>query len=256
MAPDDMSAPLLVNGALVSGQPSGNSPVWYWNGSPEPDAYWSLGTLAAGTVVRVTMHADSFAPAVDLLYYNGTTFTGPACQPAEVGSNDITCDFTVPAGTAGYNWIVVATASAMVNGNFVVQVQYNPALPVDLVQLSYAYYPDGSVKSVSDNYGGVNSYQYDSLSQLTEVQQWGNYGTTSKQAAFTYNADGQANTVVRTIGINSAEVATTTSSYDAMGDLDGLVHSQRGSTITGYTFSYDDAGLMTQMTSVGDGTTS
>jgi RHS repeat-associated protein len=167
-------------------------------------------------------------------------------------SIDITVDF--PADAAG-NWTVVASAPTMVTGNFALQVQLNPTVPLGLIQLTYAYYADGSVKTVTDNDGGQNAYQYDPLSRLTEVKQSGD-SSTAKQADFTYYDDSQANTVTRSVGSTPAEVATGTSTYDSMGCLAGLVHTKGTTTITGYDFNYDDAGNMTVMTSTRDGTTS
>jgi hypothetical protein len=45
------------------------------------------------------MHADSFAPAIGLLWWNAATqqYTG-RCWATAAGGNDITKDYTIPAG--------------------------------------------------------------------------------------------------------------------------------------------------------------
>ena len=268
MAPDDLSAP-----TLNSGQLNASSPTWNWNGSTDPYQLWSLGSnLAAGTVIHVTMHADSFTPTVALLWWNGTSYTG-SCWTAAAGRHDVTVDFTVPANEAG-TWVVLATAPTMVNGSFALETQLNPTVPVALTELDYTYYADGSVHTVTDksdvhslsSKGGTTTYVYDSLDRLTQITNQnasGASGVTNKDVVFTYNADSSPDTVTRYNGLTSGGtlVATTKyqtstggsgSGYDAMGRLTAMQQTF-GWTSRNYSWQFDSASNITQMVSP-DGT--
>jgi hypothetical protein len=112
--------------------------------------------------------------------------------------------------------------------------------------------------------GAQNSYQYNALNELTQVQQSGG-GATAKQVNFAYNDDGSMDKVARYngLGTTSPVVATTyyrsltgttlggqASGYDGMGRVTGLVHRTSANvTIDAYTFAYDPASNMTQMVS-------
>ena len=258
MAPDDLpSAPTLVNGQL-----NANSPTWSWNGSTEPYEWFIVGTsLSAGNVICATMHADTFSPTVSLLWWNGSEWTG-YCWTAATGKNDITEDFTIPTGESG-EWIVLATAAAMVNGNFALQVQVDPtvatAVPSALTELDYTYYADGSVHTVTDSSNvisgesGTTTYAYDANGNMTQAQQSLNGAAANEVANMTYYGNGSVNTIARDAA-GSVAVATSSYTYDGMGRLSTLDNTQGGNPLDNYTFSYDNASNMTSMTSTIDGT--
>jgi RHS repeat-associated protein len=262
MAPDDLGGPTLVDGQL-----NGNSPTWTWGGNTGPYEAYTVGTsLSVGNVIRVTMHAGTFAPAVALLWWNGSQYTGPVWS-APAGTNDITLSYTVPTGESG-TWIVLATAATMVSGNFALQWQVSPTVPVALTELDYTYYADGTVHTVSDTSNvstlagnsGTTTYAYDPLDRLTQLQQSGS-GVTSKQVNFAYDADSETTSITRYNGLstNAPVVATTSyttptgaSGYDGMGRLVAMQQTF-GSTQHAYTDTFDAASNLIQQTSP-DGT--
>ena len=142
-----------------------------------------------------------------------------------------------------------------------------------LVELDYAYYKDGSVKTVQDSSGllslssntATTSYQYDPLSRLMALTQAG-IGATNKAARFSYYDDGRVRTVAASCGTpfwNPPQVVLGTYLYDGEGRLANLSYTHNGSPVrlggvgtpaVNYSLKYDDAGYMTQQMSA-DGTT-
>jgi YD repeat-containing protein len=106
----------------------------------------------------------------------------------------------------------------------------------------------------------ANSYLYDALDRLTQVQQSSNGGNAvaSKQVNFTYNADGQTTALSRYSDLSGTNlVASSTWGYDQNNRLTSLAHAlgTGGTTTLSYSLGYD---LKSQITSLStpDGTSS
>jgi uncharacterized delta-60 repeat protein/RHS repeat-associated protein len=138
----------------------------------------------------------------------------------------------------------------------------HPYVATTLTTLTYTYYADGSVDTVSDGSDvsaisgntATTTYGDDALSRVTSVSQSGT-GTTTKEAAFGYYDNSQIHTVALSNGI------TGTYSYDADARLSNLsyTYTSGGSPVIGYShpidyaLEYDAAGNITQQASA-DGT--
>jgi RHS repeat-associated protein len=106
-----------------------------------------------------------------------------------------------------------------------------------------------------------NTYGYDAQSRMTSIVEQGqnlqgsgvtNNAVANKRVDFTYNALDEFETVTRRSGIDvsSPEVFISTSKYDGLGRLVGLVHQKTGQpTINSYTFGYDVINRLTSMSS-------
>ena len=108
----------------------------------------------------------------------------------------------------------------------------------------------------------TNTYTYDNLGQMTSVVQNGRSGydtnaVTQKEADFGYDADGNLTSIDRSVcaGSGMAAVANTTYTYDDDSQLTKLVDTAQGNTLAGYTWTYDNAGRLTQTQSYGDAPT-
>lgn len=121
------------------------------------------------------------------------------------------------------------------------------------VVLEYGYDAVGNLASMSDNLGGANAYTYDAVNRLTFLTQSGT-DVAEKRVDFTYNAAGQMDTVSRYANLaGTLPVVDTEYGYDGAGRLTALTHAQGGTTVTGYTWDFDAADRITQMTSTVDG---
>lgn len=104
----------------------------------------------------------------------------------------------------------------------------------------------------------LNTYTWDALSRLTRIEQEGQVGGNSvseKRVDLAYNAAGQYTTISRYEDLAATDlVATTTYGYDGMGRLTSLDHDQDTTSLASYSWTYDDAGRITQFVSP-DGTT-
>jgi RHS repeat-associated protein len=269
IAPGEMNqAPL----ATLSGSVASYYADWNGDGRTEPLDIRALGSNSSPEelFLRMSVTSGTFTPRILLIPDSAVTWNSDhthvtgfsLSQLSSLGQSDSALgiaylDVTLPAGS----WDVIVTAPTGSAGQYALEYQtgspssLSPFVQTALARINYTYYADGSVKTVTDNDGGQNAYQYDHLSRLAEVKQSGD-SSTAKQADFTYYDDSQAKTVMRSIGGTPVEVATSTSTYDSMGRLAGLVHTKGTTTITGYGFNYDDADNMTVMTSTRDGTTS
>ena len=106
----------------------------------------------------------------------------------------------------------------------------------------------------------LNSYTYDSLNRLTQLDQEGQTGGNSvaeKRVDFAYNLANQYTTIARyndTDGGSSNEVAASTYSYDTLGRITGLEYERGGTDLfTPYSWTYDSTNRITQFVSA-DGT--
>ncbi len=123
---------------------------------------------------------------------------------------------------------------------------------------------NGNRLSLSASIGGtadfVDNYTYDDLERLTSVTQGSQTGgdaVAPKRVNFSYDEDSQWSTISQYADLAGTEqVATATYNYDYDGNLTGLSYAQANSTgLPSYTWTYNAAGLVTQMTSP-DGTVS
>lgn len=120
--------------------------------------------------------------------------------------------------------------------------------------LNYAYDGAGNVKSVRDSLGGVKQYAHDERDYVVQITQSG--GTSDKRVDFGYDAARQMTGIERHSDLAGSQlVAQTTYTYDAnvAGRLIGLTHARGPATLAAYTWTFDDAGRIVQMTSP-DGT--
>ena len=120
------------------------------------------------------------------------------------------------------------------------------------VVLNSAYDADGKRTQLAATIGGtadfVNSYSYDRLNRETQVTQGastlpGVDAVDGKLVNFTYNADGQFDTITRYASPTgtSTLVATSEYGYDDLGRLTSLAHTAADGTTTyaAYTWTYD-----------------
>ena len=127
--------------------------------------------------------------------------------------------------------------------------------------LNQSYDFDGNRTQLAATIGTTadfaNSYSYDSFGEMTSVQQAGVTGGVAvapKLVNFSYNADGQFNTISRYADLAGNDlVVQAVYSYDSAQRLTGLSYTQGGTTLAGYSWSYDADNEVTQMTSA-DGT--
>jgi RHS repeat-associated protein len=131
------------------------------------------------------------------------------------------------------------------------------------VLLNEAYDARGQRTSLETTVDGVrdltNSYQYDLLGRMTQVQQYGVAGgnaVSEKRVDFNYNALGQFTTIWRFNNLSGSQmVAYSQFGYDAYGNLSLIRHSQpAGAVISEYTYTNDDLDRITSVTGP-DGTT-
>ncbi len=106
----------------------------------------------------------------------------------------------------------------------------------------------------ASNIDFVNNYSYDRLDRLTQVTQQGQQNgdaVAAKRVDFSYNADGQFSTIAtynNLDGGSTHEVAASVYGYDNDGRLTSLIHTHDSTALASYTWHYDAAGDMTQMT--------
>ncbi len=135
---------------------------------------------------------------------------------------------------------------------------------VPRVILSSAYDAKGNRTALSATIDSTddfsNSYTYDALNRVTQILQQGITGgntVAEKRIDLTYNVDGRYDSITRfndIAGGTSAEIATSTYSYDSLGRLTGLDYEQASTDLfTPYAWTYDDLNRITQFTSA-DGT--
>jgi RHS repeat-associated protein len=113
-----------------------------------------------------------------------------------------------------------------------------------------------------------NTYTYDNLHRLTVLEQQGTAGghaVAEKRVDFAYNAASQSTKVTRYADLSGFEfVSNTFSSYDGMGRLAKLLHSEDTTApssgwgtepLAGYEYVYDAASRFTSINSYADGQT-
>jgi len=98
------------------------------------------------------------------------------------------------------------------------------------------------------------AYAYDSAGRLATVQQSGVTGgnaVAEKRVDFAYDAFGRYSAITRYADLAATQlVAGTTFTYDDAGRLTDLTHAQGETALAGYTWTYDSAGRITQFTSL------
>ena len=102
-----------------------------------------------------------------------------------------------------------------------------------------------------------NTYSYDNLGELTQIEQTGTGGNTvaDKQVDLTYDPNGRLAAVDCYQGAAYAPVAQSAYTYDDASRLTGLTYTAGTTSLAAYSWTYNDANLVTSETSV-DGTTS
>ena len=129
------------------------------------------------------------------------------------------------------------------------------------IELDYHYNANSQQTQVAAKVGGtndfVNDYTYDNTGRLTQLTQQGQGGNAvaEKRVDFGYNADSQFDTIARYKDMNGGstnEVATSDYGYDAANRLTSLDYHKGTTTQSSYTFTYDAANNMTEMTSWAD----
>lgn len=114
--------------------------------------------------------------------------------------------------------------------------------------------------TVSASAGGtadfLRTYTRDSLNRVTQLAedgQSGGNGVVRKQIAFDYNAAHQFVSIARYEGTSPTLIATTSFTYDGMGRLDDLHHTNGSTTFARYQYVFDAADRIEQITSYIDG---
>ncbi len=121
--------------------------------------------------------------------------------------------------------------------------------------IEYTYDEAGNRTSVTDNLGGVNEYGYDNLNRVDWIKQYGS-DVTDKMIAFAYDAAGQLDIISRYADLaGTILVASSNYTFDpnVAGRLIDITHANGIETIAEYSWLFDDAGRIIQMTSL-DGT--
>jgi len=119
--------------------------------------------------------------------------------------------------------------------------------------LTYAYDAVGNLLSVSDSLGGSTAHSYDELNRRTQTTLSGT-GLPDVRTDFSYDAVGNFDTIQRYADLAGAvPVASTAYTYDAVNQLVALTHQRNTQILADYTWTFDAAGRITQMTSP-DGT--
>jgi RHS repeat-associated protein len=123
--------------------------------------------------------------------------------------------------------------------NRVVTVDNNGFDGAPHVLLTYGYYPNGDVRSVTETINGqqagVTTYEENLMGQVVGVGQSGP-GVSDKSVVISYDADGRPATVTRYAGLNpDPSDLVVSSAYSFTGNfLSGLTHSNRSTTIASY----------------------
>ncbi|MEO6812225.1 MAG: RHS repeat-associated core domain-containing protein, partial [Isosphaeraceae bacterium] len=102
----------------------------------------------------------------------------------------------------------------------------------------------------------TNTYQIDSLGRLASIQQSGTgwAPVASKRVDFSFDGLGRSSGLTRYSDLaGTALIATTTEGYDASGRVSDIIHSVGATTLAHYHYSYNAAGLISQVDSP-DGT--
>ncbi len=145
--------------------------------------------------------------------------------------------------SSGYTYAYNSLGEEISVDNNAAGMTGTPGVP-DVV-LASTYDAAGNRLSLSATIGGtadfVNGYSYDDLNREYQVTQsaGGGDAVDPKQVNFTYNADGQFNTITRQASPNgTAEtVATSSYGYDDFGRVTSL--AQAALATTTYTYTYD-----------------
>jgi RHS repeat-associated protein len=90
----------------------------------------------------------------------------------------------------------------------------------------------------------VTNYAFDALGRVSQITQAGDGGNSvsQKRVDFGYNRDGQFQSIKRYADLSGTQlVAQSAYSYDAMGRLNGLIHSKGATTFANYGWTYDAA---------------
>jgi RHS repeat-associated protein len=123
---------------------------------------------------------------------------------------------------------------------------YNSVGEVTTVQglwstlLTFTYDADGNRTGIQDNFGGVTTNSYDAVGNLM-LQQFGGTGQTPMRIDLGYDAAGELTSETRYSDLaGTTEVAGTTITYDAAGDLTHqLDKNSSGAPLSSYTYAYD-----------------
>lgn len=152
-------------------------------------------------------------------------------------------------------WQVWATSyPSMGTGDYTLRIDDGS---VPGLTLEYAYDAAGNVTSVVDSRGGTTQYGYDGLNRVTWITQTG-AGVADKRVGFTYDDAGQMTGIARYADLaGTVLVASSSYTYDptVAGRLTALTHSKGVTVLAAYTWVFDDAGRILQMTTP-DGTSS
>jgi|GEM_PF-6334123 len=123
------------------------------------------------------------------------------------------------------------------------------------ITLSFGYDPAGNVTSVTDSHGVAVQSSYDADNRLTHTSLGGSVNT-PLAADFTYDGDGQLQTIIRSFGASSATtVAETVYTYDGDGRVIEIKHSGVSDTFGDDTYTYDTGGRLISETINGVTTT-
>ena len=144
----------------------------------------------------------------------------------------------------------------------IIQQESGTGAFLEMAELSYTYYADGSVASVTDssslacgNNSGQTAYSYDALGDTVFINLFAS-GPPIKVATFSYNAAGQPTASALTCSTGWAPSwSRSRCLHGVLLRRDGRVTSVSHTGIDTFTYQYDPAGNVTHMSSSVDGTT-
>ncbi len=230
------------------------------NTAPDPDPYpgdpYSIGPngyavftfttdLGDAVTIRITAINGDFSPEFTLetpSTLSSYHYSGP--DPYVASTSFVANEHE---GEVNY-WMIEVYGTEGVQFNLDIErVSFT-----SLIDFDYTYDLAGNLTETTDSLGGTTSYeQYDGLNRLGTLKQSG-AAVADKRVDFTYYDDGQFDTITRFTDLaGAAGLNASTYGYDDIGRLGTLSHDNTGgSPLTlSYSWQYDAAGRITQMTS-------
>ncbi len=195
-----------------------------------------------GDTYTISFESNDFDTYLMLIAPSGVQYHDADSGTGTNSRIELTID---EAGT----WTVWATSwPLLATGDYTVTID-DGSLPG--LTLDYTYDAAGNVTSVTDSLGGSNTYVFDELNRVRQIAQFGT-GVMDKRVDFDYDAAGQLTSIVRYADLaGTAFVVDSTYTFDSTvaGRLIGLTHASASATLAGYTWTFDNAGRIVQMTS-------
>jgi RHS repeat-associated protein len=182
------------------------------------------------------------------------TYNAEGATTSQTDARDITTSYgyddvgrltsvTYPGGSNGYVYDDAGRRTSMTDPNGTTTWGYDAAGRITSVAqpagtLTYGYDDAGRRTSMTLPGSRDITYGYDTAGLLDTVTDWG-----GRWASFTYDDAGRRETASRSNGVTSSYA------YDDAGQVESIVHAAGGTTLQSFTYTYDDAGNRTGLTS-------